>query len=1043
IGLDHQISPEETYHAWYDHIDEGSYGLVAEAVEKMVAGSHAEVQYPWHHPNGTTFIVRCGGVRNPAYTAGVRIEGCHQNVTDVLHFQEEEITRKLDEAYYKVMEHISGDYRTVIEFEGATGEIVHHYRDTPHFKEMYQKFGGTNLYTWVKAAAQQVSKEDSKELLSRITPEKIAEKLKGRDKYVFRSRATVGADVYWIEVTFFPSPSKKTNIIFALKNVTAEELKKQQEAEAVSHEAQLMLSLFGDLDAMFIMDPESGAYDIYLNPGHSDELEAMPKKQGRNIFEEACSISDTIIHEEDRELFMDYFSAENLKQIAKSGITQDLEVRWKIPDGYCWKLNKAVRHIDEDGKTRLLIGVWDTTEQHKKEKAAREVKLLINGLSREYHTIWTLDGKTHAVKLHRAVKQNTVMESVEYGKEKPDYDTGMKWYVENYVDDEDKERVMKASSWDEIVKNTPDNGIYAITFKRRMKTGEADYHQMCYAKAVTESGETNYVFAYRDVDALVREQIAAEERYRAELEEALNMAQSANRAKTTFLNNMSHDIRTPMNAIIGFTGLAASHIDNKELVQSYLAKISQSSDHLLSLINDVLDMSRIESGKMNIEEKPESLAVILHTLRDIVTADIHSKQLEFFIDTVDLTDEDIYCDKLRLNQVLLNILSNAIKYTPAGGTVSLRVLQKAVSGEYATYQFCVRDNGIGMSPEFLKTVYDPFTRVKSSTVSGIQGSGLGMAITKSIVDMMGGTISIESEENKGTEVTLVFDFRLAKTHHKPEPIPELKGMRSLVVDDDSNTCMSVSKMLRDCGMRGEWCVSGHEALIRTKEALQIGDLFKVYVIDWLMPDMNGIETARRIRKLVGDKAPIIILTAYDYSDIEEEAMDAGVTGFVSKPLFVSDLHRVLTKACGEQADEDKQNSGAADAEYDFAGLRVLLVEDNEMNREIAEDILTENGFAVETAEDGDIAVERMKHAKPGDFDVILMDVQMPRMNGYDATQAIRALHNGVETIPIIAMTANAFAEDREAAFAAGMNEHIPKPINIPLMKKTIAKILRK
>lgn len=523
------------------------------------------------------------------------------------------------------------------------------------------------------------------------------------------------------------------------------------------------------------------------------------------------------------------------------------------------------------------------------------------------------------------------------------------------------------------------------------------------------------------------------------LEEALVLAQSANRAKTTFLNNMSHDIRTPMNAIIGYTGLAASHIDSKEQVQDYLAKIGQSSEHLLSLINDVLDMSRIESGKMSLDEKGEDLAAILHTLRNIVQADISHKELDFFMDC-DVTDEFVVCDKLRLNQVLLNILSNSIKYTQAGGTVSVKLRQNGVTETgYGKYEFRIKDNGMGMSEEFLKTIFEPFTRVKSSTVSGIQGTGLGMAITKNIIDMMGGTINIKSREGEGTETTILFDFKLAEGSREPVRITELEGLKSLVVDDDTSACTNIAKMLREIGMRSEWCASGKEAVIRTQESLQIGEQFRVYIIDWMMPDMNGIETTRRIRQIVGDEAPIIILTAYDWADIEDEAKEAGVTAFVSKPLFPSDLHSALSKCCNA-ADA---RGPAAEAAHDFTGKRVLLVEDNMMNREIAISILTEHGLEITTAEDGTEAVEKMNAAQPGQYDLILMDIQMPIMDGYEATRLIRALPDPViSNIPIIAMTANAFEEDRLEAFNAGMNEHLTKPIDVNKLTEMLTRFLK-
>ncbi len=523
-----------------------------------------------------------------------------------------------------------------------------------------------------------------------------------------------------------------------------------------------------------------------------------------------------------------------------------------------------------------------------------------------------------------------------------------------------------------------------------------------------------------------------------ELSDALDLADQANRAKTVFLNNMSHDIRTPMNAIIGFTALASAHLDNTERTKDYLSKIAQSSDHLLSLINDVLDMSRIESGNVTIEEKPEDLAEILHGLRNIIQADVHAKQLELFIDTVDVTEENIRCDKLRLNQILLNLLSNSIKFTDPGGTVSLRVTQKPSPHEgCGTYEFRVKDTGIGMSPEFAKTIFEPFTRERTSTVSGIQGTGLGMSITKNIVDMMHGTIEVHSQPGKGTEFIIELEFKIGGETQVLSVITELKGKRGLVVDDDVISCQSVSKMLRQFGLRSEWTMYGKEAVVRAEEALDIGDPYEVYIIDWSMPDMNGIETVRQIRRVIGQDAPIILLSAYDWSDIEHEARAAGVTDLISKPLFASDLHQALARTTGQVQEETDET-----AEQNFEGKRLLLAEDNELNREIAIELLSSLGFTVETAENGREAYEMVRDAEPGRYDLILMDVQMPVMDGYEATQKIRSLEDTVHSrVPIIAMTANAFEEDKRKAMASGMDGHLAKPIDMELMTALLKKIL--
>ena len=551
----------------------------------------------------------------------------------------------------------------------------------------------------------------------------------------------------------------------------------------------------------------------------------------------------------------------------------------------------------------------------------------------------------------------------------------------------------------------------------------------------------------RSVQEMEQQKKEQEKKYQTQLEEqnrkleiALQHEGTANRAKREFLFNMSHDIRTPMNAIIGFTSLAATHIDNREQVLDYLKKISTSSQHLLSLINDVLDMSRIESGKVKIEEKAVHLPDLVHDVRSIIQPNVAAKRLSLFIDTMDIEDEDIITDPLRLNQILLNILSNAIKFTPTGGMISIRIAQKNGAPKGCVcYEFRIKDNGIGMSEEFQKHIFEEFSREESSTVSGIQGTGLGMSITKNIVDLMGGTIALTSEPGKGTEFIVTLCFTRSGQKAEPKQLPQLEGLRALVADDDTNTCLNVSTMLSKIGMRPEWTISGREAVIRTRYAMEQGDEFSVYIIDWLIPDMNGIEVVRQIRKVIGKSCPIIILTAYDWTDIEEEARAAGVTAFCEKPLFLSELRRVLAEPYGaEPACKPAQPDAA-----ELKGKKLLLVEDNALNRELALEILKEAGFAVDTAEDGEIAVQKMKQAAPGQYDLILMDIQMPKMDGYEATRQIRALPDAAKAdIPIFAMTANAFEEDRQSALKAGMNGHIAKPLDIPHLLQVLADVLK-
>ena len=552
------------------------------------------------------------------------------------------------------------------------------------------------------------------------------------------------------------------------------------------------------------------------------------------------------------------------------------------------------------------------------------------------------------------------------------------------------------------------------------QTGERRWFHIV-AMGSEVAGRTKYI--------LVMSDRTADRKINQALSEAVAAAEAASRAKSTFLSNMSHDIRTPMNAIIGFTTLAVSNIDNQERVKDYLTKTLSSSRHLLALINDILDMSRIESGKLQLEETEVNLAEMLHDIKTIVGGQIHAKQLELYMDALDVTDEDVYCDRTRMGQILLNLLSNSIKFTPAGGTVSVRVRQFAGTvRDCAQYEFRVRDNGIGMSPEFAQKIFEPFERERTSTVSRIQGTGLGMAITRNIVEMMGGTIKVQTEKNRGTEFIICLPLRVQTGTRREEKIAELAGLKALVVDDDFNTCDSVAKLLTRVGMRAEWTLSGREAVLRARQSIELGDPCRAYIIDWRLPDMNGIEVTRQIRSL-NDDTPIIILTAYDWSDIEAEAKAAGVTAFCSKPMFLSDLRDTLLTAIGHTQTEAQDILPGKNA--DFRGRHILLVEDNELNREIAVAILHEYGFLVDTAENGAVAVEKIRTSDPGRYDLVLMDVQMPVMDGCTATRRIRALKDPARAaVPIVAMTANVFEEERKRAFDCGMNGFLSKPIVI-------------
>ena len=523
-----------------------------------------------------------------------------------------------------------------------------------------------------------------------------------------------------------------------------------------------------------------------------------------------------------------------------------------------------------------------------------------------------------------------------------------------------------------------------------------------------------------------------------ELDKAEKAATSANKAKSEFLSSMSHDIRTPMNGIVGMTAIAIANIQDTARVQDCLKKISLSSRHLLGLINDVLDMSKIESGKLSLNIDILSLRDVMENIVNIIQPQIKERRQHFDIFIENIESEEVCCDGVRLNQVLVNLLSNAIKFTPEEGTINIYLYQEAspAGDSYVRCHFRVKDNGIGMSQEFQRKIFETFSR-EDSKVYKIEGTGLGMAITKFIVGMMGGTIEVESEQGKGSEFHVTIDLERATIQDADIVLPP---WRLLVVDNNEDLCRSAASVLKGIGVQAEWVLNGREALQKIEENHRKNADYEIILLDWKMPDMNGLETTRGIRKIVGDDLPILIISAYDWSDIEEEARAAGAQGFISKPLFKSNLYLGLSRYVEGMLEDDEQETNA-EKELDFGGLRILLAEDNDLNWEIAEDILTDVGFEVEWAENGQICVDKFKQSELGYYDAVLMDIRMPVMNGYDAAKAIRALDRPDARLPIIAMTADAFSEDIQRCLECGMNEHVAKPIDIEKLMKLLKRYL--
>ncbi len=803
-------------------------------------------------------------------------------------------------------------------------------------------------------------------------------------------------------------------------------------AQEIINKNQTLEMLFTTMDCGVMCHTMDGSRIISINQAALNIL-------GYNSLEELEKdgffiIAPSVLEEDKQKLRS---SIQSLKEIGNS---VSLEYRVQHADGEIIYVFGSFKIVEKDGELYCQRFLLDRTaqklqEEEERQKDKREQMELIHALSIDYNLVCFFDLETGKGKALRIGKcKNEILESIFSGELY--LEECMERYIDTGIYDEDKESMRHALSREHLKKVLLEKPMSHTNY-RIMCCGEMRYFQMKIVRAGEWDKNHGIVLGFRSVDDETR----SEREKKTLLENALSQANRANKAKSTFLSNMSHDIRTPMNAIIGFTALAITHIDRKEQVEEYLKKIMTSGNHLLSLINDVLDMSHIESGKIHLEEEPCSLPDVMHELRNIIQADIHAKQLDLYMDAVDIHNEEICCDRLRLNQVLLNLLSNAVKYTSAGGTVSMKVVEKSgAPAGYANYEFHIKDTGIGMSEEFVSHIFEPFERERNSTISGIQGTGLGMAITKNIVDMMNGTIEVKSKHNVGTECIVSLPLRLSGGKKEPQTIPELNGLRALVVDDDFNTCDNVSCMLQQIGMRAEWTLSGKEAVLRTRQSVMRDDQYFVYIIDWLLPDMNGVEVARRIRQETGKDVPIIVLTAYDWADIEEEAKEAGVTTFCSKPLFFSELHGCLYSIINS---DNKNNTDNADKKPLRTG-RILLAEDNELNQEIAVAILEEAGFSVEVASNGQIAVDMLQTSEPGHYQVVLMDVQMPEMNGYEATKAIRKLKNKeLASIPILAMTANAFEEDKQAALRSGMDGHIAKPIDMKTLMEMLDDVFNK
>ena len=698
----------------------------------------------------------------------------------------------------------------------------------------------------------------------------------------------------------------------------------------------------------------------------------------------------------------------------------------------------TARTVDENGEVTFILALRDVDEEMRRQlKQTREMEMqreIIEGLGSEYYSVLLVDPKTDMTTVYRAEEEDGRAIAEYFHRHHNSWSKGLGSYCDEVVSQASRAEFMEKLSLNHI---RGDGRDYSFTYER-LKDGGVIYLQARVSFVHERNGGLVAVIGTRNVDDLIKKERQQETALRA----AYDAAEAANRAKTDFLSNMSHDIRTPMNGIIGMTAIAAAHIDNRERVQDCLQKITQASKHLLSLINEVLDMSKIESGKVDLVEQEFNLSELVDNLLTMTSAQIKAHRHELSVNISGVAPEAVIGDSLRIQKVFTNMMGNAVKFTPDGGRIQLSISEKP-SGQpkVGCFEFVFEDNGIGMSEEFLGQIFKPFTRAEDGWVSKTQGTGLGMSISRNIVRMMGGDIKVESKLGVGSRFTVTIYLKLqddAQTHYD-----RFADLNVLVADDDAMSLESCCSMLDDLGMKAEGVASGAQAVDRVVLRHRQKQDYFACIIDWKMPGMDGIATTRAIRRAVGDEVPVIIISAYDWSDIEQEARAAGANAFISKPLFLSRLAKTFSALVGDEEGKEPETPLVALENLNLRGNRVLLVEDNALNVEIATEVLRMTGLDVDCATDGTEAVDCMAECEDGYYDMIFMDIQMPRLNGYDATRAIRAMNRPYcKQIPIIAMTANAFAEDVQAAKTVGMNEHIAKPLDMNALARVLNKWLR-
>lgn len=936
-----------------------------------------------------------------------------------VNIQNQEIIRSLGEQNFGVY---------VIELN--TG-IVNPVRTTKDVEEVTD-FG---IQEWddllIKGITKLYHPENRKKALQTYSLAALRESWKKGEKKELLCRRMINGSYHYVTITayFHENSANSHYVIVATQDVDE---RMRQEIRRTQNDKRMAAVIKSRYSIMNTVDLETGVCErIYLDD--ADESGKVNVGEYEYYIQKAI---DEIVLEEDIELFRNTLSLESLRKKAEE--VEDFAesiCQYRMKGTPVQWLEEHVIFLRQDKSVLVNILGRDITKEKAKEAAEIKVKTeknsIIYSLSSLFFAAYYIDMESN---IFRMVTQIDEVGEV-LGKEMNCLE-GIRTYARHFVHPDDRREYLEKMDYPNLLSDlSEEHPVIAVEYRRIREEGDSfaenGWIRATVVLAEAEGGKVKKaLYVAQDVTEIKQK----EEQEHQILKDACEAANQANASKSEFLSRMSHDIRTPMNAIIGMTAIAGAHLDDKEKISDCLGKITVSSKHLLSLINEVLDMSKIESGKIDLEEEEFNLSDLVQNLLTIIRPSVQAKQHNLELHIAKVEHEDVIGDGMRLQQVFVNILGNAVKYTPPGGKLEVEISEKPSKlYGYGCYVFVFRDNGIGMSEEYQKQIFEPFSRAEDSRVSKIEGTGLGMTIAMNIIHMMNGNISVDSKLGEGTQFTVTV-FLKQQSVSAPDT-EQFVDLPVLVADDDKYACEATCMILDDIGMKSEWVLSGKDAVKRVYEAHQAEEDFFAVILDWKMPDMDGIQTAREIRKKVGPDIPIIILSAYDWSNMEAEARQAGVDGFISKPLFRSKLVYLLKQLTGAEHDEEKLSKEAF-AEHDFSGKKVLLAEDNDLNREIAEEIIGSTGVIVESVTDGKQALEKFKEMGPGYYDLIFMDIQMPIMNGYEAAKAIRETEQAdAEEIPIIAMTANAFAEDVIASRKAGMNEHIAKPLNIEQLMK--------